>query len=95
MNRLERRTGIPTRFQDDTTDDSQAQHAEVPEIIAQTIEGESCYAHLKVRLGGKAPMAELECRVVVTLDKIHKVPEMITETMDKMYTQAQDKNLLF
>lgn len=56
--------------------------------------GEYVQAGLKVRIGGKAPMAEMYCRITVTLDKLPKAPEMITEAMDQLFTQAQEKQLL-
>jgi hypothetical protein len=68
---------------------------EKEELIAQVITGESVYSHLKVRHGGKQPMFEMECRVMVSLNRISEVPGLVADTMDKIYTQAQKKNLLF
>jgi hypothetical protein len=62
--------------------------------IATVDMGESVHASLKVRVGGKAPMFEMECKVTVSLDKIANVPEMVTGALDKIYTQAQEKQLL-
>jgi len=62
--------------------------------VATTDEIETVYASLKVRIGGKAPMAEMECRITVSLDKLASVPEMVTSAMDQIYTQAQEKQLL-
>lgn len=62
--------------------------------IASIRDGEHVSASLKVRHGGKVPMAELECKVVVTLNKISEVPELVAGTMDKIYEEASKQGYL-
>jgi len=65
------------------------------ETIAETVVGESVYAGLKVRIGGKAPMAEMECKITVELGKLKDLPEMVVEAVDQIYLKAQEKGILF
>ena len=62
--------------------------------IVNIKDGEHIQASLKVRHGGKQPMAELEVKVVVTLNKISKVPELVAGTMDTIYERASEKGYL-
>lgn len=62
--------------------------------VTRTDLGENVSASLKIRIGGKAPMAEMEVKLTVSLDKLHDIPEMVTNALDQIYTQAQEKQLL-
>lgn len=55
---------------------------------------ESATSMLRVKIGGKMPMAEMSCRVTVSIDKIDRLPEMVTKVIDELYNKAQEKNLL-
>jgi len=74
--------------------DSSQEQEEGDEPIVNIRDGEHVQASLKVRHGGKQPMAELECKIVISLSKISKVPGLVAGTMDEIYEKASEKGYL-